>query len=277
MSEPGAGAPFRLVTIPFSHYCEKARWALDRAGVPYREDAYPPLGHAVPALRAGGGRTVPVLVTRAGALRDSTDILRYADGFVPSEHALFFREPDPRRDDVASLEERFDRQLGPATRRVVYYHLLPDEALSYTLLARSFPLPEGAGAASPWWLRRGAFRVYFPAVRALMNRAMRIDAAGAERSLGKLRAVFDAVNERLRDGRPFLAGDRFSAADLTFAALAAPVILPDGYPVPLPAPGEVPAALGALVEALRAEPAGAFALRMYREQRALKAGETRAA
>jgi glutathione S-transferase len=25
----------RLVTIPISHYCEKARWVLDRAGVPY--------------------------------------------------------------------------------------------------------------------------------------------------------------------------------------------------------------------------------------------------
>ncbi|AUX44819.1 glutathione S-transferase [Sorangium cellulosum] len=275
MSEPGAGAPFRLITIPFSHYCEKARWALDRAGVPYREETYPPLGHAVPALRAGGGRTVPVLVTRAGALGDSTDILRYADEFVPAEHALFFREPDPRRDDVASLEERFDRELGPATRRVVYHHLLPDEALSYTLLARSFPTPEGA--AAPFWLRRGAFRAYFPAVRALMNRAMRIDAASAERSRGRIRAVFDAVNERLRDGRPFLAGDRFSAADLTFASLAAPALLPEGYPVPLPVPGDLPAALRALVEALRAEPAGAFALRLYREQRALKVGETRAA
>ena len=26
-----------LVTIPISHYCEKARWALERAGVPYVE------------------------------------------------------------------------------------------------------------------------------------------------------------------------------------------------------------------------------------------------
>ena len=27
----------QLVTIPFSHYCEKARWALDLAQIPYRE------------------------------------------------------------------------------------------------------------------------------------------------------------------------------------------------------------------------------------------------
>ena len=27
----------RLITIPISHYCEKGRWALDRAGVQYTE------------------------------------------------------------------------------------------------------------------------------------------------------------------------------------------------------------------------------------------------
>ena len=26
----------RLITIPISHYCEKARWALERAEIPYR-------------------------------------------------------------------------------------------------------------------------------------------------------------------------------------------------------------------------------------------------
>jgi glutathione S-transferase len=30
--------PARLVTIPISHYCEKARWALGRARIAYREE-----------------------------------------------------------------------------------------------------------------------------------------------------------------------------------------------------------------------------------------------
>ena len=30
----------RLITIPISHYCEKARWALDRAGIEYREERH---------------------------------------------------------------------------------------------------------------------------------------------------------------------------------------------------------------------------------------------
>ena len=45
----------RLITIPFSHYCEKARWALDYCGVPYTEDAHLPGLHIRPTRRAGGG------------------------------------------------------------------------------------------------------------------------------------------------------------------------------------------------------------------------------
>ncbi|WP_441292856.1 glutathione S-transferase family protein [Sorangium sp. KYC3313] len=277
MSGPGAGAPLRLITIPWSHFCEKARWALDRAGARYREDAYLPLAHALPSLRAGGRRSVPVLVSPAGVLADSTDILRYADTLVPPERALFFqgpREPDAGRAEVEALEQRFDADLGPATRRVAYFHLLPDAEGAFALMGGSFRSLEGAGAAAPWWFGRGTFRAYYPVARAVMKRVMRIDAASAERSRGKLRAVFDAVNERLRDGRPYLVGERFSAADLTFAALAAPLLAPEHHPSPLPPPSELPPELRALAEGLRGEPAGAFALRMYREHRRARPGRS---
>ena len=47
-------AVLRLVTIPISHYCEKARWALDRAGMPYREERHVQGIHRLAARRAGG-------------------------------------------------------------------------------------------------------------------------------------------------------------------------------------------------------------------------------
>ena len=53
----------RLVTIPYSHYCEKARWALERGRAAFVEETHAPLFAWRGALRAGGRRTVPVLVT----------------------------------------------------------------------------------------------------------------------------------------------------------------------------------------------------------------------
>jgi len=38
----GKRVPHRLITLAFSHYNEKARWALDRYAVPYREEPHMP-------------------------------------------------------------------------------------------------------------------------------------------------------------------------------------------------------------------------------------------
>jgi glutathione S-transferase len=79
--------------------------------------------------------------------------------------------------------------------------------------------------------------------------------------------VFDEIAERLCDGRRFLVDDRFTAADLTFAALAAPVLLPERYGSPLPPPEAMPDAMSREVSRLRDHPAGIFAARLYREER----------
>src|SRR5438105_14949685 len=80
----------RLVTIPISHFCEKARWALDRAGVQYVEQPHLQFIHILAARFAGGARTVPVLVTEAGdVLADSTAILHWADTQLEPERRLY--------------------------------------------------------------------------------------------------------------------------------------------------------------------------------------------
>jgi len=77
----------------------------------------------------------------------------------------------------------------------------------------------------------------------------------------------DNVAELLSDGRPYLAGDAFGAADLTFASLAAAVIWPPGYGVALPDPDRVSPAAAALVRSAREHPAGGHALRMFETER----------
>ena len=82
-----------------------------------------------------------------------------------------------------------------------------------------------------------------------------------------MQRTFDAVAARLDDGRPYLCGDAFTAADLAFAALAEPVVIPPEYGVPLPAVEELPPDMADAVLAFRAHRAGAFACRLFAEER----------
>src|SRR5262249_53263998 len=65
----------RLITIPISHYCDRARWGLELAGVPYREERHVQMLHRLALRRAGAGHTVPVLIADGEMLTDSADIL----------------------------------------------------------------------------------------------------------------------------------------------------------------------------------------------------------
>ncbi len=244
-----------LITIPISHYCEKARWALDRAGVPYRERAHLQVLHWVPVARAGGKKTAPVLVWGDRVFADSTEIVEEASARAQPGRALFPEHPAAAA-EARALQRDFDEVLGPEGRRWMYFELRGrrDIAIAY------------ACTGVPAWQRRGLPLAY-PLVSRIIDRYLDITPASAERSEAEVRAVFDRVAERLGDGRPHLCGERFSAADLTFASLAAPLLMPPEYGVPLPQPDELPPPMAAKVRELRAHPAGEHAMKMFRAER----------
>lgn len=255
VDEPSrGGSRLRLITIPISHYCEKARWGLDRTKVRYAVEGHMPVFHWA-ATMPRRGRTVPMLVTPHGTLTDSTDILRFADHCAGAADKIYPRG-NAEAAEVLALEEEYDKYLGPATRRFVYFHTLGDKSRVLAMLGHG---------VSP--LQKRLMATGFPVVRAMMRRAMKIDEPNTERSLARIRKIFDDVGARLRDGRRYLVGERFSVADLTFASLAAPVLFPDEYGVPVGDLADLPAAMRPVVDELRATPAGAFALKMFREER----------
>ncbi|HEY5196375.1 MAG TPA: glutathione S-transferase family protein [Solirubrobacteraceae bacterium] len=245
-----------LVTIPISHYCEKARWALDRAGVVYAEHAHVQFVHQFAARRAGGGKTVPVLVCDAGVLAESAEILDYADAHAPADRRIYPDDPAAVA-EIRGLEREFDDQLGPQGRRWMYH-----------VLRRRSDLASRYGTAGVPAFERVMLPVLYPAVYAWIDRHLEITQETADQSIDEVRAVFDAVGERLADGRAYLCGDGFTAADLTFSALSAAVLMPPGYGVELPQPDELPVAAADVVHELRAHPAGRHALAMFRNERA---------
>jgi len=245
--------PAILITMPHSHYAEKARWALDRVAIPYREEPHVPLFHRLATGRHGGG-SVPVLVHGIERFVDSSDIVVHADAVCGGD-LLYPQEPGLRR-EVEALEARFDDELGPHTRRWAYAQLLPETRLLRQAMSRGVP-----------WLESSVLAVMMPLVLNLVRSRLRITPESAKRSLERVRGIFREVDERLGDGRRYLVGDRFTAADLTFAALAAPALFPAGYRAAYLALDEAPAAMREEVLRLRNTGAGRFALRLFSEER----------
>ena len=245
----------RLITIPISHYCEKARWALDRAGLDYEEHRHIQVVHIAACRLAGGGATSPVLVCEEGVFSESGSIVGYAARHAPPDRAL---EPDDpvERAEAMAVERWLDVDFGADARRWTYFHIekQPELIRKYN--------PTGV----PAW-ERVLFPLAMPVVAAAIRKVLDITPETAARSKRRVWETFDAIGERLSDGRPFLVGDRFSRADLTWAALAGAVLAPPQYGVPLPQPDEMEASVADQVRAFREHPAGAFAMRIWATER----------
>lgn len=239
----------RLLTIPFSHYCEKARWALDRAGLPYVEEGHLPLLHYLYNHRYGAAQTVPALLTPEGVLTDSSAILFYAHRhgipLYPKEHAA----------EIQSWEERFNRVLGCEVRVWAYWHFLPETHLVKALMRDC---------------DAGEQRLVLPflgLVKKLMRHKYGVNAQSARRAHNNIELIWAQCDHHLAQGRSYLVGDRFTAADLTLAALGGVLLNPPEYGYAFPERALLPEEMRLQVENWAARPTGQHILRMYRQHR----------
>jgi glutathione S-transferase len=104
-----------------------------------------------------------------------------------------------------------------------------------------------------------------PAFAAMLRRRYSINERAAGQSLLKVRAAMRLIDDRL-DGRDHLVGDDFTVADLTAAALLAPLLSPPQLPYRTPSTA-FPPRLAAIADELRALPAGQWILRTYARYR----------
>ncbi|MDY6897263.1 MAG: glutathione S-transferase family protein [Cyanobacteriota bacterium] len=246
--------PFRLITISVSHYCEKVRWALDYLKLPYVEEPHMPPFHRLKTTKLGG-KTVPVLVTENDNFIDSTDILKYLDTIVADEKKLYSTNPEQRQ-KIKELEKLFDEQLAPEVRQWGYFHAMDNSKLIQNKWCQGVP----------FWEKR-LFPLVFPLMRSITKKKYRINADSAAQAYKQINSIFVKVNSLLADGRNYLVGDKMSAADITFASLAAPILQPSQHPSSTSNSQQLPVQMLAEIKEIRETAAGDFALNLYRNWR----------
>ena len=214
-----SASPLTLYSFSVSHFSEKIRWTLDYCNLPYREQPLVPFFHIPATLKLGGGKftTVPIIDAGGERIQDSTRILKWLE----AQRAPFSLLPvdAAERAAVLAVEDRFDK-VGAQVIRYAYAEVLDNKAdvlLLWTL------------DASP--LQSRVLNLAYPLLKRLFRKNGGITTANVAKAKAGIQEGLDFIASRIAAGHQYLVGDGFTAADLTAAALLAPLVCPDQHPV----------------------------------------------
>jgi glutathione S-transferase len=241
-----------LHVFAISHYCEKARWALDHFGIAYE------LLHVMP------GRNRPLAKT-LGLKSGSLPYLQLGDSAIGGSSAILdwaeaHRQPGaagltPDDSAAAAIEQRLDSIIGVHVRRCYYSDaLLTNPKSVRPIFARDLPFMQK-------WMVRVAWSKIVP----LMIKGMDLGEQQGAESFQILAAELDWLDGLLADGRRYMAGAAFSRVDITAASLLAPLVTPAQHPTY--ANLALPSALARRITPWQGRPVLQWVRRIYAEHR----------
>jgi hypothetical protein len=208
----------------------------------------------------GFSSSTPVYITRdKHVLKDSSDIMHYvSDELIKLGKPTLYPSPE-----VEELENYFNQILGVHVRRYGYWMLFQAEDMQNEL--RSCWLRGTVG------LERWIQQHFFGPIKALVTKGINIQEQPSLISKQHIDEVFEKVNQKLEEhGGLYILNTNYpTAADLTFASLAYPMIFPpecDDLIITYD-PNVMSRELYDQVTVYREQQAGKLVLRMYEKDR----------
>jgi len=208
-----------LYVFAISHYCEKARWALDYLGIDYELRFVAPGEHRQIAKKLGApGSSVPYLLADGQVIQGSAAIIDWADDTAPPGGKCL--TPNADRDKCEQIEKRIDDIAGVHIRRYYYSEALVEYPQTVRpIFTRDLPLA-----------KKLLIRIAWGKIRDLMIAGMDLGAKQGQASKDIVEGELNWIDDLLSGGRAYLVGDRFSRADIAVASLLAPLALPPQHP-----------------------------------------------
>lgn len=241
----------KLYQFSFSHYCEKARWALDHKGIGFETENLLPGFHLSVTKTLAPESTVPILADGENVVQGSGEIITYLDQRYPASPLTPDQPAEARQ--AMEWEVYFDEEIGITLRSWFYFHLLPDEDRALRFLL------DGAPAK-----HKATFERTFPRIRNTMLEYLNINPATARNSRERLLAAMEKLEQALQE-RDYLVGGSFTRADLSAAALLERFVAPSLTEEKLT--GIIPEEIAALREEHKDRPYFKWVQKIYNRHR----------
>ncbi len=208
----------KLYVFAISHYCEKARWALDYSGIPYQlQHCMIGMNRDIAKKLGAASGSLPFLATDGGMIAGSSAILDWAEAHHADCRPILSGDNSI---EIAALEKRLDDKIGVHIRRYYYSNaLLSDPKSVRPIFSRDLPLMQKIATTVGW-----------SKIVPLMIKKMDLGTEQGIQSRSIVADELDWLDALLADGRPYLSGDTFTRADVTAASLLAPLVNPAKHP-----------------------------------------------
>lgn len=241
----------KLYQFAFSHFCEKACWALDYKQQPFDMVNLLPGLHVLWSRRLAAGTSLPILWDGAYIVQDSSAIIDYLEQRWP-QPALTPSAPDLAM-QAREWEHWLGEEIGVPLRLWFYRHVLAQRHYAMAFLLRGASRRQGL-----------LLRCLFPLIRPAMYHKMKINHANAAAARLQLEQALDKLEAAVQ-GRDYLVGDAFSRADLTAAALLWPLLPWEGDEAAMQA--RLPEVVWQWRQGFVQRPLYAWLQRIYRQHR----------
>ena len=208
-----------LYVFNISHYCEKARWALDYCGIDHQVRHVMVGAHRRIAKKLGTKRgSVPFLQVGDQVIAGSSAIIDWCERHSAAQ-SVSLAGDDPVQ--VCAVEKRLDDIVGVHVRRFYYSDALINAPQTVRpIFSNGLPLWQRAAVTLAW-----------SRIVTIMTKGMDLGLEQGLESRAILEAELTWLDDLLADGRPYITGNTWTRADLTAASLLAPLVGPKEHPM----------------------------------------------
>ena len=247
-----------LLSTNTSGFSEIAKWVLDLNQILNRSCSYPPIisdRKRRKIIGSHGDHDTPVYIQTDRTIYDPESIVLDFDNELPETKQLFPTDAQQLQ-EAYELYKLFTTTFQKSIEQYRFTELFGCRKHTLKLLKKEVS-----------FFNKIKLSLFYGSFKNKISSQLDLNKRDSIVFLVEIQKVFKQVSELLSDERKYLVGDSLSAADIAFAAIAAPLILPEEYGGAQSDFNQIAEEYRQEVLSLRATPAGQFVLRIYQEDR----------